>query len=208
MQSRYVLVVAIIVGMIAAAYIILVGKPDQKDPAVLNASQTPVATPAPGNASQPEAMQPMPDTKTSDADPARQKLQSRLDAIAQAYDEGNIKAIELAIWKNHAVVRPNGEHLDRAGVLRNWTQEWTQLHNRDLTLSVVSFERSEDYVNASWSVDLAADIQDEFGETHKFKLHGLQEARYLISGDEEQLDGPITYTLVDQTMNGEPWPTQ
>lgn len=206
MQSRHDLMVAAIIGVIAIGFILLPGKLAFKDKAASEAPQDPAtAVTQPADAgSMPEASSP----RAGDAEINRHQLQARLNAIAQAYNDGNAKAIELALWKNHAVVRPNGEHLDRAGVLRNWAKEWTELHNRELALTVVTFEREDDHVSASWSIDLAADVVDEFGDTHRFKLHGLQEARYLISGDEEALDGPITYTIVDQTMNGEPWPIQ
>jgi hypothetical protein len=206
MQARRYLIVAAIVGIVAVGAILLLGDPVYRNKAMTEDASPP--SPTAGANSLPQAPAPKQGEVTSIADTGRHQLQSRLNAIAQAYNDGNAKAAELALWKNHAVVRPNGEHLDRAGVLRTWAKEWTELHNRELVLGVVSFEREDDYVNASWSIDLAADVIDEFGEMHKFKLHGLQEARYLSSDGEERLDGPITYTIVDQTMNGEPWPIQ
>jgi hypothetical protein len=206
MQPRHYLIVAAIVGIVAIGALLLLGEPAYRDKAMTELPPPPA--PTAGADSLPGTSGPKQGEVAIKADTDRHQLQTRLNTIAQAYNDGNAKAAELALWKNHAVVRPNGEHLDRAGVLRTWAKEWTELHNRELVLSVVSFEREDDYVNASWSIDLAADVIDEFGETHKFKLHGLQEARYLSSDGEERLDGPITYTIVDQTMNGEPWPIQ
>jgi hypothetical protein len=134
-----------------------------------------------------------------------EKLQRRLDALAQAYNDGNRKAIELALWDNHAVVRPNGEHLDRAGVLEQWEREWTQFSNRNLSFAVIEVTEDGGRVSASWSLKLTADLQDEAGQSHAFELTGVQAARYTVSGDTELLDGPITYTSVRQTLDGEPF---
>lgn len=135
----------------------------------------------------------------------RTSLEARLDKIAEAYNAGNIKAIELALFPNHAVVRPNGEHLDRAGVLLNWQEEWQLFPKRELRLAVLSFEQRGDEVSASWTVDLRADTHDEDGEVHVYEFHGVQEARYRLVDGQPALASPITYSSFEQTMDGEPW---
>lgn len=208
MKSKFAWVVVGVFVIIAVAYFALVGMPPQSVSGSQDLAPDPIQDATLPAVSATSANTTSADTAGNENAAARGQLQSRLDAIAQAYNDGNIKAIELALWKNHAVVRPNGQHLDRDGVLKNWTREWTQFQNRKLALAIVSFEKADDYVNASWSIDLTADIEDEFGEIHKFKMHGLQEARYLITADGELLDGPITFAAAEQTMNGEPWSTQ
>ncbi len=202
-MSRPKLVVVAVVGAAVAAVALLWLGRDR--PADVTTSARPVAE---SEGAEPVGMAPAQAdavaAPAADSD-ARAKLQSRLDAIAQAYNDGNVKAIEAVLWPNHAVVRPNGEHHDRNGLLQTWETEWTRLHNRELKMAVLTLESRGEVINATWSVDLTADVYDEENQAHRYELHGVQQASYRSTDGQEMLEGPITYAVSDQTMDGEDW---
>lgn len=132
----------------------------------------------------------------------REKLQQRLDAIAKAYNTGDGAAMERALWKNHAVTRPNGKTMYRSDLMGQWATEWVQFRNRSLSFAIEHIEEEGTNVTALWSVELTADLLDAAGEAHKLEFNGTQKAVYVRSGEDEMLDGPITYVRLDQTIDG------
>jgi hypothetical protein len=134
------------------------------------------------------------------------RVQQRLDALAQAYEQGDARAIERAMWPNHAVIRPDGERFDRRELLALWAEEWESFRNRDLKFYVE--EVIEDGVRATviWTILLTADLTAASGETHHMMINGKQQATIVGGGDTEALEGPIEYTTLERTLDGNVWP--
>ena len=109
------------------------------------------------------------------------------------------------MWSNHAVIRPNGELLDREQLLAQWQKDWDSFKNQKMTLTVAQITKRENSVEATWTLDLIADTADPQGAIHKYHLAGTQGARYVQNGSEELLDGPIKFIDSTITMDGMPW---
>jgi len=133
-------------------------------------------------------------------------LQFRLDALAMAYNQGDVAGLERAMWQNHAVVRPTGETMYRSDLIGQWTREWSDLGNRELSLVVETLTREGERLTAVWDLSLRGDVTDEKGEVHRMEIHGSQKATYTVAGQDWVLDGPIVYVGFERTIDGDPWP--
>ena len=122
-----------------------------------------------------------------------------------AYNQGDVEAAEKAMWKNHAVTRPNGVTLDRDHLLAQWKKEWETLGNRKLSYKVREVSDVNGLTVATWSVEATGDATYPDGTTHAFHLVGTQHAGFKQQAGDEMLDGPIIFLDATQTMDGQPW---
>ena len=181
----------------------------QSPPATTSATPSPEAQPAAAtNAS--AAAPVVPAAATAAAPPAQgddlAALQFRLDAFARAYNEGNVAGLERVLWQNHAVVRPTGETMYRSDLIGQWTREWSELGNRELSFVVESVSREGDKLTAVWDLTLLGDVTDDKGVVHKMEINGSQKASYTVAGADWILEGPIVYVGFERTIDGDPWP--
>lgn len=142
---------------------------------------------------------------TGPVDPAtffREKIQARLNALAEAYNAGDAAAAERALDDNHAVIRPDGRTLYRSDVLGQWAIEWTQFQNRSLVFEVEFVEVEGDSVKALWTVDLRAEFLGEDSQPHELEFNGTQLAMYRKDGEKLSLQEPIRYTRAYQAIDG------
>lgn len=133
-------------------------------------------------------------------------LQLRLDAFAKAYNQGDVAALERALWQNHAVVRPTGETMYRSDLIGQWTREWNDIANRELSFVVEQLTREGATITAVWDLTLRGDVTDEKGEVQRMEVNGSQKASYAIAGQDWILEGPIVYVGFERTIDGDPWP--
>jgi hypothetical protein len=131
-----------------------------------------------------------------------ENLQNRLDAIAKAYVAGDAAAAERAMWPNHAVVRPNGDTLQRSELLGQWMTEWEGFKDRKLSFVIEEVYVEDDQVTAYWTIDLSAKVLGEDGELHDYAVHGLQKAIFQPGRGVDLLDEPIKYHGFEQTWDG------
>ena len=169
-------------------------------------TSVPATTPAPAMAATSAA----PSAPASAAVPAAgddlAALQSRLDAFAAAYNAADVAALERVLWKNHAVERPTGEVMYRSELIGQWTREWTELANRELSFVVETLSREGEQITAVWDLSVRGDVTDEKGQVHKLEINGSQRATYAVTGQDWVLDGPIVYVGFERTIDGDPWP--
>jgi hypothetical protein len=196
------------VALIAGIAVLVLREPRPPPPAPVLAASMPVPplAPAPVTAAEQPNAAVAPVAAPAPSAAAQVRLQARLDAMALAYEEGDARAMELALWPNHAVVRPDGELLDRAALLATWAQEWQAFQNRSLDFYVESIRESGDGTVATWTLLLTADVPDSAGDLQHIMITGKQQATLLGSGDGERLQGPITYLGFERAYNGFPWP--
>lgn len=133
-------------------------------------------------------------------------LQSRLEALAKAYNERDVPGLERAMWKNHAVVRPTGETMYRADLIGQWTREWSDFRKHQLSFVVDQVRRDGEQLTAVWDLVLVADVTDAQGAVHVMEINASQRAVYTVSGGDWVLDGPIAYVGFERTLDGDPWP--
>lgn len=133
-------------------------------------------------------------------------LQLRLEAFAKAYNQGDVAALERALWQNHAVVRPTGETMYRSDLIGQWTREWNDIANRELSFVVEQLTREGTAITAVWDLTLRGDVTDEKGEVHRMEINGSQKASYAVAGQDWILAGPIVYVGFERTIDGDPWP--
>lgn len=133
-------------------------------------------------------------------------LQFRLDAFAKAYNQGDVAALERALWQNHAVVRPSGETMYRTDLIGQWTREWNDIANRELGFVVEQLTREGATITAVWDLTLRGEVTDAKGEVHRMEINGSQKASYTITGQDWILEGPIVYVGFERTIDGDPWP--
>jgi len=131
-----------------------------------------------------------------------ENLQNRLDAIAKAYVAGDAAAAERAMWPNHAVVRPNGDTLQRSELLGQWMTEWERFKDRTLSFVIEEVYVEDDQVTAYWMIDLSAKVLGEDSELHDYAVHGLQKAIFQPGRGVDLLDEPIQYHGFEQTWDG------
>lgn len=129
-------------------------------------------------------------------------LQDRLDAIAKAYVAGDAAGAERAMWPNHAVVRPNGQTLQRSELLGQWMTEWESFQQRRLSFAINEVYIEDEQVTAYVSMDLAAQVLGEDGEMHDFAALGLQKMTFQRERGVDVLERPIEYHGYEQTWDG------
>lgn len=209
-KRRVVIAVCIALLVVGAVGVLFLGWQAPGAPVAIPDRPSQVAPTAAVDSSAPPAAVPMvsPPAAAPDRTDARKHLQQRLDALALAYEQGDWRAAERAMWPNHAVVRPNGEHLERAEIREAWLEEWETTTNRDLKFYVEKVDVKGNLTAAQWTVLLTADLTDQGGEVHHLMINGTQTATLVGEGDEQMLDGAIVYTAFERKLDGNDWPTE
>lgn len=211
--SRGTLIV-VLVGVAVLAVVVALGRwrsgseltpalADAAAPAEAAAQLAPRSAPAPAAAT-PAA--PVVSTSAAAAAELRTKMQERLDALAKAYEQGDARAAERAMWPNHAVVRADGEKFGRRELLANWAEEWAAIQNRNLKFYVEDIIEDGARVTAVWTILLTGDLANADGDGGHMMINGKQQAT--LTRDLESLDGPIEYTAFERTLNGFAWPLE
>jgi hypothetical protein len=205
--------VAVIALVVAGTLWLFVTRPQPPDTAAVPLEPLPAVTVAAAGPATAAAAAPATRGSASgaalpaEASPGRKHLQERLDALALAYEQGNWSAAERAMWPNHAVVRPNGEHLERGEIRDAWQEEWEGLSNRNLKFYVEKFDVKGGVAAAEWTVLLTADLTTQGGGVHHMMINGIQAATLVGEGAEQRLDGAIVYTAFERKLDGNDWPT-
>jgi len=197
-----VLLLLALAAGVAWKYFGAVEPPAAVEPAPRAAKAEPPSGPEPAKLTA-KAEAPVKPTDATEAPPTiYENLQNRLDALAAAYVAGNAAAAERAMWPNHAVVRPNGDTLQRSELLGQWMTEWEGFKDRKLTFVIEEVYVNDDQVEAYWTIDLSAKVLGDDGELHDYAIHGLQKAIFQPGRGVDLLDEPIKYHGFEQTWDG------
>jgi hypothetical protein len=200
-----VVVLGVLAALAVAAWLFLTPATDPA-PSLVPSAPEAAAPAAPTVSTEPAtaAAAPVQETAGTPAS-ATERLQARLDAIAKAYNSADARAMEQALWSNHAVVRPDGKTYYRSDLMAQWAREWAEYRRPSLSFAIEEISQSGEQITAQWGVILTAEVLDAQEEAHELVFSGSQKASYRIVSGQEVLDGPMVYTWSETTMDGYPW---